>query len=112
VVHRILITTSWVCCVLVIASFGIFVRDQLKTGAQHQAALVSSTGTPEPVQRTHTVGQPKRFIDGAAHALESPFASIVPSDSTWVTHGLPAFFALLIYGGGLGFAARFTHGFA
>jgi hypothetical protein len=112
VIHRILITTSWICCVLVIASFAVFVRDQLNTGAKHQAALVSSTGAPAPVPVNHQVGQPKRFIDGAAHDLESPFASIVPSDSDWVNAGLPAFFALLVYGGGLGFAARFTRGFA
>jgi hypothetical protein len=112
VIHRILITASWVCCAIVIASFALFVRDQLATGSQHQANEVSASVTPTRAPSPHQVGQPKRFIDGAAHALTSPFASIVSSDSDWVNQGLPTLFALIVYGGGLGFAARFTRGMA
>ena len=40
VVHRILVTVAWVCCGLVIASFAIFVQNQLKQGSNHQVQLL------------------------------------------------------------------------
>ncbi|HWF56354.1 MAG TPA: hypothetical protein VG223_17075 [Solirubrobacteraceae bacterium] len=108
-VARTLTIAAWVCSLLVVASFVLFVHDQLASGSQHQVALVSSTAVPVSTT-THQRGQPRRFIDGAAHDLLSPFASIVPSDSPWVVHGIPTLIALVVYGGGLGFAARFTRG--
>jgi hypothetical protein len=42
--------------------------------------------------------------------LTSPFRSIVQSDSQWVLHGVPTIFALLVYGVGLGYLARFSRG--
>ena len=112
VVHRVLITVAWVCCGLVIASFTLFVRDQLKSGSNHQVQLLAAPGTPAPVAPAHVPGQPRRFIDGAAHDLTSPFDSVVSSTSPWVNHLIPDAIALLIYGGGIGFAARYTRGLA
>jgi hypothetical protein len=111
VVHRVLVTVAWVCCGLVIASFALFVHDQLKQGSAHQVQLLSGTGpltpaTPAPRQPA----QPRRFIDGARHDLTSPFDSLVSSDSKWVNEGVPDLLALLVYGGGIGFAARYTRG--
>jgi hypothetical protein len=34
----------------------------------------------------------------------------VQSDNPWIKHALPAVFALLVYGVGIGYAARFTRG--
>jgi hypothetical protein len=110
VVSRILVTAAWVCCLLVLASFTLFVHDQLVTGSKHQQALVSSTTVATPANTPHKAGQPRRFIVGAAHDLTSPFDSIVASDNAWVNHGLPTVIGLLLYGAGLGFAARFTKG--
>jgi hypothetical protein len=112
VVRRILVLASVGCSLLVVASFAMFMRDQLSGASKHQvqeiATSVTATG---PLQYTPTQhGQPRRFIDGAASTLESPFKSIVQSDSEWVTHGVPAVLALLVFGGGLGYVARFTDG--
>jgi hypothetical protein len=54
--------------------------------------------------------QPRLFIDNAASALTSPFRSLVQSDSQWVERGLPTILALLVYGVGIGYLARFSRG--
>jgi hypothetical protein len=56
----------------------------------------------------HHTGQPRAFIDSAAHTLTSPFTSFVRSNNDWVTHGFPAAVALLVYGLGFGYLARFA----
>jgi hypothetical protein len=112
VIHRVLVLTSLVCCALVVASFALFARDQLAGASKHQqneiATNVPTTPGVTPVS-THDA-QPRRFIDGAAASLTSPFDSIVQSNSQWVHEGVPLAFALLVYGGGLGFLARYTRG--
>ena len=110
VVRRILITVAWVCCGLVLASFALFVRDQLKSGSAHQANLISTATTTPAAPAPHPPGQPRRFILDARHDLVSPFASIVASDNNWVNQIVPDVFALLVYGGGLGFLARYSSG--
>jgi hypothetical protein len=110
--HRLLSSVAWVSCVLVVASFTLFVHDQLVTGSKHQqdALVVASAPATPAAPHHHVVGQPRRFIDGAAHALTSPFDSIVASDSPWVKHGMPMVFGLLVYGLGLGYLARYAAG--
>jgi hypothetical protein len=102
----------------------LFALHKVSGASKTQASSVNGTnyepnpygGTPiavaVPVQVVHSKGvsQPKRFIDGAATLLTSPFRSIVSSDNSWVTHGLPTLFALLAYGLGIGYVARFTSG--
>ena len=111
VVHRVLVTVAWVCCGLVIASFALFVHDQLKQGSAHQAQLIAPTGPAGPgTPIQHAVGQPRRFIEGASHDLTSPFDSLVSSTSPWINHLVPDALALLVYGGGIGFIARYSRG--
>jgi hypothetical protein len=111
VIHRVLVLTALVCCGLVLASFALFARDQVAGASkQQQNALVSGSTTTPPPAAQHTVAQPRRFIDGAWKVLTTPFRSIVQSDSQWVSHGLPTIFALLVYGLGIGYLARFSRG--
>jgi hypothetical protein len=42
--------------------------------------------------------------------LDLAIDSIVQSGSPWVLHGVPTIFALLVYGVGLGYLARFSRG--
>lgn len=111
-VQRTLVLVSFVCCGLVLLSFTMFARDQLAgASANQQNAIVSNNNTTPAVAPPSTHhGQPRRFIDGAAHALISPFSSIVQSSDAWVNHGIPTFFGLLVYGFGLGFLARYSRG--
>jgi hypothetical protein len=112
VIHRLLVLAACVCSLFVLASFAMFARDQLAGASAHQVAEISTSNpipsgvSPQPVHHA----QPRRFIDGAASTLTSPFSSIVQSDNPWVKHGLPTVFALLVYGVGIGYTARFTRG--
>jgi hypothetical protein len=122
VVHRIIVLTSWVCCALVAISFMLFALHEVSGASAHQVNAInvgpSYTATGEPVATSTSAqtpaapppAQPKRFIDGAAKLLTTPFSTIVASDNQWVLHGLPTLFALLAYGLGLGYVARFTRG--
>ncbi|MBV9310036.1 MAG: hypothetical protein JOZ73_04350 [Solirubrobacterales bacterium] len=98
---------------LLLASFVLFAHDQLAGASKHQqneivgAAQASSQPTP-----ARTAGQPRRFIDSAAKTLTSPFSSMVQSDSPWVTKGLPTLIALIVYGLGIGYLARYARGLA
>jgi hypothetical protein len=113
VVNRLLVYTSFACCMLVIVSFSMFARDQLAGASTHQqnelAAGPASTAT-SGTAAGHGHHQPRRFIDAAAKALTAPFASIISTHSEWVLHIFPAICALLVYGLGLGFLARFSRG--
>jgi hypothetical protein len=101
-----------VCCGFLLVSFALFGRDQLAgASANQQNAIATNVPTRPAVAPTGPHhGQPRRFIDGVAHALVSPFSSIVPSHDQWVTRGIPTFFGLLVYGFGLGFLARYSRG--
>jgi hypothetical protein len=50
------------------------------------------------------------IVADAASRLTSPFSSIVPTHNVWVMHCLGAVFALIVYGIGLGWVARFSDG--
>jgi hypothetical protein len=110
VVHRALITSALICSGLVLASFGLFAHDQISGASQHQVTEIAS-GAPTspgvtPVNPHHA--QPRRFIDGAAHTLTAPFRSLFQSSSQWAQRGFVTICALLLYGFGLGFLARYS----
>jgi hypothetical protein len=113
VINRLLTYMSIACCALVIVSFGLFARDQMAGASEHQQTELAA-GLPSTAaggsSSSHAHRQPRRFVDGAANALEAPFKSIVSTQSEWVKHIFPAIFALLVYGMGLGFLARFSRG--
>jgi hypothetical protein len=120
VIHRTIVLTSWACCILVTISFMLFALSNVSGASAHQVRSINvapsftanglPVATPPAAPVTKPVGQPKRFIDSAAKVLTTPFSSIVQSDNQWVLHGLPTLFALLAYGFGLGYIARFTRG--
>jgi hypothetical protein len=110
-VRRILVLGSCLCCGLVLVSFALFAVDQMSTASATQQRSLTTGGAPSgPAAPTPPPGQPRRFIDGAAHELTSPFAAIVSSTNKWVTQGVPMMFALVVYGFGLGFLARYAGG--
>jgi hypothetical protein len=110
VISRLLRFVSVVCCVLIVMSFAMFARDQMAGASEHQQTelVAGAHGTVAPTAITHRHSQPRRFIDGAATTLASPFAAVVKSSNPWVDHGLPTVLALLAYGIGLGYLARFA----
>jgi len=114
VIHRVLVLTAYMCCGLVIASFSLFARDQLAGASKHQQSEIIAGAQTTAVsipEATHH-GQPRAFIDGAARVLTSPFRSLVSSHSQWVMHIVPSLLALLFYGVGLGYLARYSSGYS
>ena len=111
-IHRLLVFTSIVCCALVAASFAMFARDQVAGASKHQQneLIAGAQTTTGPIPVHTATAQPRKFIDAAARDLTAPFKSLVQSDSQWVLRGVPAILALLVYGAGLGFVARYTRG--
>jgi hypothetical protein len=111
VIHRLLVSAALICSALLLASFVMFVHDQAAAGSQHQSSeLVGGNTAPAPPPAHHS--QPRRFIDGAANALDSPFRGLVHSANPWAVRGLPIVLALLVWGLGLGFLARYSRGFS
>jgi hypothetical protein len=101
-----------VTSLLVLISYGLFAFDQA-TGALHRQEREIDQGDahgtgPLPQPRRH--GQPRRFVDGAARTLLSPFTGWVTSKDPWVRRSIPTAIALLLYGFGLGFLARYARG--
>jgi hypothetical protein len=110
VISRILRWTAFVCCALVLLSFGMFARDETAGASAHQQTelVAGSSASPAASGPVKPHAQPRRFIDGATKVLTSPFDAIVQSKNDWVKRGLPALFALLAYGLGLGCVARYA----
>ena len=109
VISRALKLLSFVCCALVILSFAMFARDQMAGASQHQQTELVAGARPTAASSTPVKhAAPRRAIDDAANVLTKPFDAIVQSSNLWVKHGLPAVFALLVYGLGLGYLARFS----
>lgn len=108
-VNRALGIVSFVCCALIIASFAFFAVDQMSGASQQQAAVTA--GTPIPSQKANPDGkQPRRFVDGAAHALTSPFSSVMHSGSRWADQLFLLVCGLAIYGVALGYLRRYASG--
>jgi len=110
VISRLLRLTAFVCCLLVVLSFAMFARDQMAGASAHQRTELVAGAPSTPASATGSThhAQPRRFIDTAAKVLRTPFDAIVQSRNQWVKEGLPAVFALLVYGLGLGYLARYA----
>lgn len=98
-----------------IAAFALFAVDQIGGASQHQVAELNG-GIPTRTAAA-TVGdahapQMQRDVDAAANVLEAPFRSVISSDNQWVQRGFATGCALLLYGLGLGFLARYSQGLA
>lgn len=110
VVRRGLITVAYVCCGLVLASFLLFALDQASGASKHQVAELTSPTPSTPKSTPANPGQPRAFIDGAAKALTAPFHPILHSASKWAQRIFEMLCAMLVYGFGLGFLARYSRG--
>jgi uncharacterized membrane protein len=108
-VHRFLATVSFVCCVLIIASFAFFVVDQVSGASSQQVAEISAPVTSSPDKHVHHAAV-RRFVDTAASDLTYPFHSLAGSSSEWANELLLLVLGLAVYGVGLGYLARYSSG--
>jgi hypothetical protein len=105
---------------LVLFGFAYFATDEMSRGSQNQQnelerQLDGSAADPAPVapspeqeaDRERINGPLREFVEDANDLLLGPFTGIVDaSNDRWVTHGVPALLALLLYGVGLGTLAN------
>jgi hypothetical protein len=105
---------SRVICLIVIAWFAVFVVNQTSSASTHQQNEVTEgtsapTGEPSAGTAKHESAL-HQTLDETANALTSPFAGVVSgSSSEWTIHIVKTLLALLVYGFGLAFLARFLH---
>lgn len=102
---------SRIACLIVIVSFGLFVIDQTGSASTHQQEAVNGTNggpTSTPTKPPAKEDEAHKVIDEVAGKLTSPFSGITAnSTSQWVIRGVGTVMALLVYGVGVGFLARF-----
>jgi hypothetical protein len=127
---RLMHLASIAICLVVIASFALFVTDQTSTASAHQQRLLNGELSPEAQapaagtapegtgaggggaggrsSRTGSAheGGVRKAIDDAANELTSPFSGTVSSSSEWTTRIVKLALTLVVYGFGLGFLAR------
>ena len=97
---------SIIICLIVIASFAIFVVNQTSSASTHQQEEVSGRVEAKNTSSTHE-STVHKTIDEASNELTSPFSSISSGwSSQWATRGANLLLALILYGFGLGFLAR------
>lgn len=98
---------SWVICLIVAASFLVFVVEQTSSASTHQQEEVNEHQTPGSALAPKHHSTLHKTIDEAANFFTSPFDSVVSgSNSQWVIHGVKTVLALLIYGLALSYLAR------
>jgi hypothetical protein len=104
----------------VAVGFALFAIDEMNAGSKTQQSAIDQATSgktdvvapPSPSPEDEAIrerehGKTREAIDDANDELLAPFSQLVStSKSNWVTHGVPALLALLIYGVGLGFLAN------
>ena len=112
-------TAAIVASAIVLVSFGLFAIDETRDFSNRSVAAVAgleATRSADPTAgeeraREHAHSSVREAIDDADDILVAPFASVTKSsDSSWVRRGIPTLLALVVYGFGLGFLARFMRG--
>lgn len=108
------------CSAFVVLSFGLFAIDETRAASATTRQEIADSGNPDQdaeaqatadavEQRKHS--EIRRTIDDVNEQITSPFASLVNEDQNrWVQRLVPALLALLVFGVGLGFLARYAQG--
>ncbi len=97
-------------CLVTIASFGLYAINQTNDASAHQQQSLATEGAEQAAVQTsenHTTGV-RGVIDEVSKTLTSPFDGVTSgSNSEWLKRGANVALALLVYGFGLGYIARF-----
>ena len=105
---------SRIACLIVFASFVLFVIDQAGNASAHQQNEVNASAPadtappPKPIYHAKKdTGGIRARIDEASSTITSPFASVVAgAHNEWANRGVRLVLALLVYGFGVGYLAR------
>ena len=100
---------SLIVCLIVVASFSMFAFDQVNGASEHQQTEIATGSYTPPAPPPPHHGGVRAFIDRLNHGVTSIFAGLTAgSHSEWVVHGVQTLLALLVFGFGLGYIARFV----
>lgn len=101
---------SRIVCLIVIAWFVVFAVGQSKSASTSQTNEVAeATGQSRTSEAKAHESSAKKTLNDAAQAVTSPFEGLMSSSSSaWLHHGEATLLALLVYGVGVGFLARFV----
>lgn len=107
---------SVVLCLIVIASFVLFVVDQTGSASAHQQAVVNAaapgsaalaTSHETPASKKQGESTARKTIDEASEAITSPFSFATEATSSeWLSRGIGLLLTLFFYGFVLGFITR------
>lgn len=107
---------SIAACLVVIASFGLFVVNQTSSASARQQGLVNAAApsAPAAASGTSTTSSSSghesslhKAIDDTSNAVASPFSGVTSGSSNqWVIRGSKLLLVLIVYGFGLGFLVR------
>jgi len=108
---------------VVVASFAMFAVDEFRGAstetqtaiasqeAVHAAPVTTSAAVTSERLREQRHSQVREAIDDLNDVATAPFNGLVAqSRSSWVRHGVPALLALIFFGLGFGFLARYAKG--
>lgn len=105
---------------IVLVSFGLFAIDETRSASAESRAAIAAQEVdgrdPEAARaleraRERRHSRVRREIDRANEVVTQPFAGLVEdSESAWMRRGVPAGLALLVFGAGFAFLARFSKG--
>jgi hypothetical protein len=117
VVERAIRAVAIVTSVIVVISFGLFALDQARAGSKREQDKLAQQDSADPTSSQERLREKahsgiRETIDDADDFLLSPFTGIVDGGGDWAKRGIPTVLALLVYGFGLGFLARFARGLA
>jgi predicted PurR-regulated permease PerM len=104
---------SRLACLIVIASFAIFVAHQATNASNNQQNEVTSSGAPStasvtlPTTSNNHKSAAHKLIDEASEQVTSPFSAITSGiNSQWGLQLADLVLTLLLYGFALSFLAR------
>jgi hypothetical protein len=118
---RLLGWASTACCLIVAASFVVFVVNQTGAASQAQLKELGQSVTPATASAQANHASPSgaktgtasstesplhRWLDDSAETLRSPFSALTSSHSEWYARGLGTLLSLLLYGLVLGYFGR------
>jgi hypothetical protein len=107
---------SVLCSGLVLLGFVLFAVGEARTASSSTATAVAGRDAPQdaaapagPSPRDADQNRFTKAVDDANDVLLAPFAGLTAdSRSAWAARGVPALLALLVYGFGLSFLARYA----
>jgi len=119
VLEGLLRVAAMLACACILLSFLLFALDESSTASKRSQDAIagrsaSRTTDPSPQQeraRERAHSQPREVVDDINDVLMAPFTWAEPEGrDRWARRGVPLLVALVVYGFGLGFLARFAHG--